>query len=451
MSGATSTVIVMSSTIGPISTVDFTTAASCLLDQVDHDDVALLADRGQLALVAELLRVQSRLTGMVHTVLGIVDRNEAAMTAHGVPTTSWLAGELRYSRPQAAAMLHHAADLHRFGDVADALRDGLINDRQASAVSGVLRKLPSDLGTLAEQEAQATMIGFCDEFDSKHLAQLSRHLLEVIAPEIADETEAQRLERELAAARRNRHLNLTDDGHGSTIIRGSLPAADAALLKEQIDAIAQQLHRTSLELRDPLVEQPTWPMRRADALVELARKAATHEAPPRHGGDRPHMAIIIDYERLLADCRRAGLADGTQLTAGQLRQFACDAGIFPVILGGPSGVLDVGREQRLVTADIRHALHVRDGGCVFAGCNRPAADCDAHHIVPWQQNGPTSLSNLCLLCKHHHNLIEPDSRSPELKWQVRIGDDGIPEIIPPHHVDEHRRPRKHQRFRIPTG
>ena len=162
------------------------------------------------------------------------------------------------------------------------------------------------------------------------------------------------------------------------------------------------------------------------------------------------MAIIIDYERLLADCRRAGLADGTQLTAGQLRQFACDAGILPAILGGPSGVLDVGREQRLVTADIRRALHARDGGCVFAGCNRPAADCDAHHIVPWQRNGATSLGNLALLCKHHHNLIEPDSRSPELKWQVRIGDDGIPEIIPPRYVDRHQRPRRHQRFRIPT-
>ena len=37
------------------------------------------------------------------------------------------------------------------------------------------------------------------------------------------------------------------------------------------------------------------------------------------------------------------------LAAGQLRQFACDAGILPIILGGPSGALDVGREQRLVT------------------------------------------------------------------------------------------------------
>ncbi len=210
------------------------------------------------------------------------------------------------------------------------------------------------------------------------------------------------------------------------------------------------MHRTALELRDPGVPQPSWPQRRADALVELARRIAIHRDAPKHGGDRPHLTILINYDDLLNDCHGAGLADGTQLTAGQLRQYACDAGILPVIMGGTSGVLDVGREQRLVTPDIRHALHVRDQGCVFPGCNRPAADCDAHHIVPWAQGGPTALSNLCLLCKQHHNLLEPDRKqAPELQWEIRISPDGIAELIPPRYADTHRRPRRHQRFRPP--
>ncbi|WP_415106267.1 HNH endonuclease signature motif containing protein [Micropruina sp.] len=89
---------------------------------------------------------------------------------------------------------------------------------------------------------------------------------------------------------------------------------------------------------------------------------------------------------------------------------------------------------------------------MFPGCNRPAADCDAHHIIPWADEGPTALHNLCLLCKHHHNLLEPDKkRAPELQWEIRIATDGIPEIIPPRYVDPHRRPRRHQRFRQPAG
>ncbi len=426
---------------------DFATVVTGLLDRLDYDNVALLTDRKQLDLVADLLTVQSRLSGVVHTVLGQVDRADAALTAHGIPTVSWLASELRYTRSQASAMVHHAKDLHRFTQLADALRDGRANDRQAPAVTQVLKKLPADLGVEAEAKAQATMVGHCEEFDSQYLAGLSLHLLEVVAPEVAEEAAAKRQERELRDAQQARHLNFADDGHGSTTIKGSLPSADAALIKEQIEALAQQMHRTALELRDPGVPQPSWPQRRADALVELARRIAIHRDAPKHGGDRPHLTILINYDDLLNDCHGAGLADGTQLTAGQLRQYACDAGILPVILGGPSGVLDVGREQRLVTPDIRHALHVRDQGCVFPGCNRPAADCDAHHITPWVQGGPTALSNLCLLCKHHHNLLEPDrKRAPELQWEIRISADGIAELIPPRCADTHRRPRRHQRF-----
>ncbi len=427
---------------------DFATVVTGLLDHLDYDNVALLTDRKQLDLVAELLTVQSRLSGVVHTVLGQVDRADAAMTAHGIPTVSWLAAELRYTRGQASAMVHHATDLHRFTQVADALRNGQANERQAHAVTQVLKKLPTDLGVEAETAAQATMVGYCEQFDSRELAGLSRHLLEIVAPQVAEEAEAKRQERELRDAQQARHLNFADDGHGCTTIKGSLPSADAALIKAQIDALAQQMHRTALELRDPDVTQPTWPQRRADALVELARRIAIQQTAPKHGGDRPHMTILINYHDLLNDCHGAGLADGTQLTAGQLRHYACDAGILPVILGGPSGVLDMGREQRLVTPDIRHALHVRDQGCVFPGCDRPAADCDAHHITPWAHGGPTALSNLCLLCKHHHNLLEPDrKRASELQWEIHISPDGTPEVIPPRYVDKHRRPRRHQRFR----
>ena len=82
----------MSNEVGTVSVVDFTTDITSLLDTIDTD-VRLLTDRAQLDLVADLLRIQSRLAGVLHTVLGAVDRAEAAQTAQGVPLTSWLAGE----------------------------------------------------------------------------------------------------------------------------------------------------------------------------------------------------------------------------------------------------------------------------------------------------------------------------------------------------------------------
>ena len=199
-------VLRMNSSAGLVSVVDFAAGVAGLLDTVDPT-MGLLTDRRQLGLAADLLRIQSRLTGVVHAVLGAVDRAEAARVAYGVPLTSWLAGEQRYTRAQASAMVHHAADLERFNQVGEALRDGRVNQHQARAVTEVLRRLPDDLPAETVEQAQATMVGFCDQFDSQHLKGLAQHLLEVVAPEIAEEAEAARMERERKAALRNRHLD----------------------------------------------------------------------------------------------------------------------------------------------------------------------------------------------------------------------------------------------------
>jgi hypothetical protein len=108
--------------------------------------------------------------------------------------------------------------------------------------------------------------------------------------------------------------------------------------------------------------------------------------------------------------------------------------------------LDVGRTQRLATPAIRAALELRDGGCVFPGCTTPARDCDAHHIIPWWAGGPTALSNLVLLCPHHHGTVEPSHNPDADRWKVRLRPNGTPEIIPPLRVDPSQRPRLHARF-----
>jgi hypothetical protein len=53
---------------------------------------------------------------------------------------------------------------------------------------------------------------------------------------------------------------------------------------------------------------------------------------------------------------------------------------------------------------MRKALVVRDEGCAWPGCDRPAGFCDAHHVEPWWRGGETKLTNLVLLCSHHHHV-----------------------------------------------
>jgi len=67
------------------------------------------------------------------------------------------------------------------------------------------------------------------------------------------------------------------------------------------------------------------------------------------------------------------------------------------------GVLDVGRRTRTIPNALRRALDARDGGCCFPGCGLRFTD--GHHIIHWADDGPTNLSNLCLLCEYHHRLV----------------------------------------------
>ena len=48
------------------------------------------------------------------------------------------------------------------------------------------------------------------------------------------------------------------------------------------------------------------------------------------------------------------------------------------------------------------ALALRDGGCRWQGCDRPASYCEAHHIDPYSQGGRTDIDRGILLCRFHH-------------------------------------------------
>jgi hypothetical protein len=56
------------------------------------------------------------------------------------------------------------------------------------------------------------------------------------------------------------------------------------------------------------------------------------------------------------------------------------------------------------TAGLRHLVDLRHHTCVFPGCRRPAAQCDADHTLAYDCGGRTCLCNLAPLCRHHHQV-----------------------------------------------
>ncbi len=93
--------------------------------------------------------------------------------------------------------------------------------------------------------------------------------------------------------------------------------------------------------------------------------------------------------------------------------MACDAGLLPVVMDGPSHVLDLGRASRPFTPAQVKALWLRDGSCTIPGCGMPAQWADAHHIRHWADGGPSDLGNATLLCGYHHWWVHNHRLAPE--------------------------------------
>jgi hypothetical protein len=56
------------------------------------------------------------------------------------------------------------------------------------------------------------------------------------------------------------------------------------------------------------------------------------------------------------------------------------------------------------SAALRHRVNLRHATCVFPGCRRPAAQCDADHTIAYETGGKTCLCNLAPLCRRHHQV-----------------------------------------------
>jgi hypothetical protein len=142
--------------------------------------------------------------------------------------------------------------------------------------------------------------------------------------------------------------------------------------------------------------------RRADALVEMAVRAAT--APKDGRRPRPLFTVLVGVDTFR---RTAALSSGVVVTPGEAARWVDAALIERVVFDGPDQVLSVGY-QRTFTGALRRAIEVRDRTCRHPYCDEPADRCQVDHLVPWARGGPTTQPNGELRCGFHNRGREPD-------------------------------------------
>ncbi len=160
---------------------------------------------------------------------------------------------------------------------------------------------------------------------------------------------------------------------------------------------------------------PPWALAHTPAAAARPRPAAsTGPAIPGHspgpagpagpaGTADPaglHTPEARDRLRQLALQHALGLLSGS---AGLAAQYRTRTLAHPFT--GRSQPLDVGIPTPVIPPHLRRAVNLRDQHCRFPGCAQPPSLCQVHHLIPRAHDGPTSLSNLALLCRFHHLTV----------------------------------------------
>ncbi len=208
--------------------------------------------------------------------------------------------------------------------------------------------------------------------------------------------------------RARRSLKVFDGTGGMVVVHGELDQVSGERFKIALGAMSDKM------LVDDIAYDPirTFEQRNADALVALVTQQPADSANPNplagvsDCGIRPQKTVMVvsaEYDAIEGRLKSAGLIDGTPIDLDELRRLACDADIVPMIFGNDGQPLYLGRAQRAPTKAQKLALYKRDRRCV--GCGLRPQICDAHHIVPWDHNGPTDITNLVLLCPRCHTKV----------------------------------------------
>jgi 5-methylcytosine-specific restriction endonuclease McrA len=227
------------------------------------------------------------------------------------------------------------------------------------------------------------------------------------------------------------------DEDGMVTVRGRLEPEAGALLVQALTAARETLYQKV----GVSAETSTMAQRKADALALLAETALHHGIGPGAPGERYQVVVHVDAPAL-ADPDQPGqsvLEDGEHVSAETSRRLACDASRVVMQHARDGRVVEVATRTRTIPPALRRALHHRDSGCRFPGCGVRFGQ--GHHIHHWAQGGPTTLSNLALLCRRHHRAVHEEGyqldREPDGELRFRRPDGRLlPEVPPPPKVPD---------------
>jgi hypothetical protein len=289
------------------------------------------------------------------------------------------------------------------------------------------------LTRVATPETEARLLTVGRAGTAAHIERIVRGWRCVDRPAEARETKRRHAMRAL-------HVYQAEDG--MVVLRGRLEPEVGALVMQGLAAARESLYqrarqraRAAIGFGNVSEETPPVSQQQADALALLAETALHHGLDPGTPGEHYQVVVHVDAQ-VLADPEQPGqsvLEGGTHVSAETSQRLACDASRVVMRHDSEGRLLEIGARTRTIPPALRRALHHRDQGCRFPGCGIRFTQ--GHHLRHWAHGGPTTLSNLALLCRRHHRAVHEEgyqvARGPDGALQFRRPDGRpLPEVPP---------------------
>ena len=420
--------------------------------ELEGADGAVASDR-----LAELDEAAAALDGLRLLAVARVEKSGVWRDDPNGTANSFLRSRHRRSHQESTADLRAARALAEFPALREAVDAGLVSRAHVDVIVAIGQRNDARAALLAE--FLPTFVLVAKNYPASTLRTVMRRWADQVDPmsTARDENEAHQ--------RRYLHVSQVADG---VAVDGFFGREQGMKILAALNAALSELRRNQGADEDSGGRSAagvvvSTSQQRADALVSLMDRVLNGGGLPASGGSRPVVSVLVPLSRLEEQC--APHSDATELvrqSSGELlrqlsggkvpdpnRLFAassarisvsngpgsdlisaqaaqrmtCDCEVHRIVLNPDGMPLDVGRKMRTFPQHMRKALEVRDGGCVFPGCDRPPGWAEAHHIVHWAQGGITALENAALLCSRHHHQVHADNH------EVKIGADGRATVL----------------------
>ncbi|MGI8794567.1 MAG: DUF222 domain-containing protein [Acidimicrobiales bacterium] len=366
-----------------------------------------LADPDEIAAHAVVMaRVGTCVEAEVAKAAVALDESGVWATGRCGTARSWLTDRTGVSRAAAGRWLRHGKAMRTLGLAGAAWETGEITTDHLSRL--VRARNPRTAELMDRDEAQlveqAKVLGFV-EFD--RLIGYWSHLADADGAEQDAETDR---------AARSAYVTRTFSGMWlGQITLDPVNGAIVALELERLEAELFDADRAEAKKRlgrDPkpedLARTPT--QRRADALVEMAKRSAAMPADATQA--RPLFTVLVGEGTFRHLCEIE--TTNQPIAPGAVREWLDQALFERIVFDGPNRVIEVS-QRRIFPDALRRAIQVRDRACVD-GCRTPATRGQVDHVIPADAGGPTAEHNGEIRCA-------PANAAKGTTWGTRVNPD----------------------------